>query len=49
MYFIILAEADIQGNLYGTVSSSTSSQPRIGSDNCITCQNGTWPDPNGQR
>ncbi len=48
MYFIILAESQINGNLYGS-SSSSSSQPRFGSEICISCQNGTWPDPDNQR
>jgi len=38
----------IDGSLYNG-SSSSSSQPRIGSDNCVSCQSGTWPDPNSQR
>lgn len=45
---IILAQTTIEGNLYIAISA-TSAQPRIGSDNCIPCRNGTWANANGQR
>lgn len=51
MHSIILAQATIEGNLYsrGPTTSASSAQPRDGSDECIPCVDGTWPDPDGQR
>lgn len=49
MYSIIVAQATIEGNLYSATSPSPSDQPRVGSDSCIQCVSGTWPNPDGQR
>ena len=48
MCSIIVAQATIEGNLYRGVSG-TSDQPRVGSDDCVSCAVGTWPKPDGQR
>lgn len=47
-FFINLAEAAINGDLYNPPASS-SNQPRYGDGYCLSCTNGTWPDPDGQR
>ncbi|UJR38008.1 hypothetical protein I4U23_030690 [Adineta vaga] len=44
----VISESSIDGNLYSPVTIS-SSQPRTGAQNCLICQNGTWPDLDGQR
>ena len=48
IYFVTLAELDIDGSLYDGLTND-SDQPRYGSEQCITCESGTWPDPDGQR
>jgi len=46
--FVNLAESAIDGSLYSGISNS-SSQPRVGAEQCTACQSGTWPDVYGQR
>ena len=45
--YFILAESNLNGSL--TSSNPSDAQPRIGSDFCVICVNGTLPDINGQR
>lgn len=46
---LILVESNIRGELFGSGTSNSSSQPRIGNQRCETCVRGTAPDSNGQR
>ncbi|CAF4828802.1 unnamed protein product [Rotaria sp. Silwood1] len=44
----VKTESNLNGSLWAPITSS-SSQPRIGSEFCVQCQSGTWPDSSSQR
>ncbi|CAF2430595.1 unnamed protein product [Rotaria sp. Silwood2] len=44
----VKTESALDGSLYTQITNS-SSQPRIGNETCVPCQDGTWPDSASQR